>query len=64
MLDGEFIANFSRIVTSTFEFGISCSKKSCQLLIIVEAMGHNNYGRNQEEDKKGMLSCFTMNSSQ
>jgi hypothetical protein len=37
-------------------FGVSCGKiEGCRLSILVEAMGHKNFGRDQREDRKGLV---------
>ena len=44
-----------------FEFIINCASEKCEIMIMVEAMGHNNYGTNQGDDIKGMLGCEIVN---
>ena len=43
-LDGVLVDHRSRISTSEFKSEISCEIAKCRLLILVEAMGHSNYG--------------------
>jgi hypothetical protein len=47
-LDDEPVDQHSRIRTDYFETLIECKLQKCRLLILVEAMGHNNYGQDQE----------------
>lgn len=54
-LDGKKITTLNRGVTNLQKMNVSCEQYSCQLSILVEAMGHVNYDHHMEIDRKGIL---------
>lgn len=54
-LDSICIGSFDRSVSPSHVFNASCTKSSCKLTIIVEAMGHINFDHGMQTDFKGLI---------
>jgi hypothetical protein len=54
-LDGKKVGTLVRQKFERRSFNINCRQSKCVLRILVEAMGHVNYGELQPLDKKGLL---------
>lgn len=54
-LDGVYVSYIDRSETSLGSFKVECQQSTCNLRIIVEAMGHINFDHQMETDYKGIL---------
>ena len=45
------------------EFTVTCGKSACMFSLLVEAMGHINYGVMQKTDRKGLISLTQLDPS-
>lgn len=54
-LDGTFISSLDRSESSINSFNVECQKDSCNLKIVVEALGHINFDHQMGQDYKGIL---------
>jgi hypothetical protein len=55
-LDDELVRQILRRTAKVVPFEVECQKEEgCRLRILVEAMGHKNFGADQREDKKGII---------
>jgi hypothetical protein len=55
LLDDVFVASADRSINSVQNFTVNCQAVSCNLKIIVEAMGHINYAHEMAKDIKGLF---------
>ena len=52
----EHVTTLIRNKISHYDFTVECKEKPCVMYILVEAMGHINYGKRQRNDRKGIIS--------
>ena len=55
LLDDVYVTSVDRSISSAQDFTINCQSASCNLKIIVEAMGHINYAHQMDTDIKGLF---------
>ncbi len=54
-IDLRFIGSFMRKMDDKQIIEVECQTPPCRLKILVEAMGHINFGEDIHEDRKGLL---------
>jgi hypothetical protein len=55
-VDDTFYTTLTRGITEQQRITVECVKSPCKLRIVVEAMGHVNFGKGQGRDRKGLIS--------
>lgn len=54
-VDNVLVTTVNRQKMANYSIKLPCSKPSCNLKVLVEAMGHINYGAAQLRDRKGLI---------
>ena len=54
-VDDIFYTTLTRGITEKQRITVECVKSPCKLRIVVEAMGHVNFGKEQGRDRKGLI---------
>lgn len=54
-VNNKFQGSLSRKKLPKSTFNVTCSEEKCKLKLLVEAMGHINYGVMQKTDRKGIV---------
>jgi len=54
-VDGQFLTSLDRSSSTEHNITVNCTKTTCKLSILVEAMGHINFDHQMETDRKGLF---------